>query len=72
MRVQLDEVKELLDKTDDAEERKRLEKKENSLKQTLKDLRDLRTVTANYYTAPRDENLTSAGIHVGHRDRPKQ
>ena len=64
VRVQLDEVRQAL-KTASEAEKPTLRQRETVLKRMLQEMRDLRELTARYYTAPRDRNLSSAGIRAG-------
>ena len=65
VRVQLDEVRQAL-KTATEVEKPALCQRETMLKRMLQEMRDIRELTARYYTAPRDRNLSSAGIRAGH------
>lgn len=66
VRLQLDEVRQAL-KTASEAEKPMLRQRETVLKRMLQEMRDLRDLTANYYTRGRSQQYTSAGIRAGRR-----
>lgn len=67
VRVQLDEVRQAL-KTASEAEKPALRQRERELRCMIRELRDLRDVTANYYTRGRSQQYTSTGIRAGRRN----
>ena len=67
VRVQLDEIKGALETAPEAD-KPALRQRERELRCMIRELRDLRDVTANYYTRGRSQQYTSAGIRAGRRN----
>ena len=65
VRLQLDEVKEAL-RTASESDRPALRRKEKELRNILRELRDMRELTAGYYTTSRNRTLSSAGLRADH------
>lgn len=71
LRMRLNEIREQM-KTAEGLERRTLERRALCLKQSLKEMRDLRTLTQTYYTKPRDGAYTSSNFWAPEVDGNKQ
>lgn len=67
VRVQLDETLDQIKASDETNKTK-LDYKCKILRQILKDMRDMRELTANYYTVARNRDLSATGIKSDRRN----